>query len=70
MNKSCTFTYFTRDSPFYQYESGDLGPCAVLYGGVGNEILRRLFYLFRQYNHPGEPEISAPQQGNCWNAMG
>ncbi|MCM1121576.1 MAG: hypothetical protein NC416_03225 [Eubacterium sp.] len=32
--------------------SGDLGSCAVLYGGVGNEILRRLFYLFRQCNKP------------------
>ena len=44
---------------FINKESGNLGQCAVLYGGVGNEILRRLFYLFRQYNHPGEPPIIA-----------
>ena len=56
---------------FINKESGNLGQCAVLYGGVGNEILRRLFYLFRQCNYlRGAAYHCAPQQGNCWNAMG
>ena len=51
---------------FFNMKSGNLGQCAVLYGGVGNEILRRLFYLSRQCNKPlGDGNLRS-SVGNCY----